>query len=122
MKLPNESHPIRIVAQGRRIRVHFNGHIVADTTCALTLSEATYADVHYIPRAHVNMAYFVRTAHSSYCPYKGEAAYYSLVAADRRTSENAVWTYESPYPAVVGIKDHLAFYPRRVDRIEEAEA
>jgi uncharacterized protein (DUF427 family) len=66
------------------------------------------------------MALFARTAHSTYCPYKGHAAYYSL-DVDGRRSENAVWTYEEPYPAVAAIKEHLAFYPRRVDRISEGD-
>jgi uncharacterized protein (DUF427 family) len=64
------------------------------------------------------MSLLVRSAHASHCPYKGDAAYYSL-RVDGRTAENAVWTYEKPYPAMAPIKDHLAFYPDRVDRIEE---
>jgi uncharacterized protein (DUF427 family) len=64
------------------------------------------------------MARLARTQHATHCPYKGDAAYYTLVA-NGRTSENAVWTYEAPYPAVAEIKDRLAFYPSRVDRIEE---
>jgi len=61
-----------------------------------------------------------RTTNATYCPYKGAAAYYSL-KVDGRISENAVWTYEAPYPAMAQIKDHLAFYPSRVDRIEETQ-
>jgi uncharacterized protein (DUF427 family) len=96
----------------------FNGHVVADTVRALTLREASLPPVHYIPRIDVDMALFARTTHASYCPYKGDAAYYSLTV-DGRTSGNAVWTYEAPYPAVAEIEAHLAFYPSRVDRVEE---
>jgi uncharacterized protein (DUF427 family) len=101
------------------VRVTFNGRIVADTPRALILREASLPPVYYIPRADAEMALFERTVHATHCPYKGDAAYYSL-AVDGRASENAVWTYETPYPAVAEIKDHLAFYPNRVDRIDIA--
>ena len=64
------------------------------------------------------MALLARTAHKTHCPYKGDAAYYTIQVGGR-AAENAVWTYEAPYPAVAAIKGHLAFYPERVDRIEE---
>jgi uncharacterized protein (DUF427 family) len=118
MKLPGPDHPITIEPNPKRVRVIFNGRIVAETSGALTLRETSLKPVHYIPRADAAMELFVRSAHATYCPYKGDAAYYSL-AVDGRTSENAVWTYEAPYPAVAAIKDHLAFYPHRIDRIEE---
>lgn len=118
MKIPGPEHPITIAPNPRRVRVTFNGRVVADTRRALTLREASLAPVHYIPRADADMTLFARAAHATYCPYKGDAAYYTL-RVDGRTSENAVWTYEEPYPAVAAIKDHLAFYPSRVDRIEE---
>jgi len=119
MKIPGPDHPISIAPNPRRVRVVFNGRVVADTRAALTLAEASLPPVQYIPRADADMALFARTAHATYCPYKGEAAYFSL-NVDGRTAENAVWTYETPYPAMAKIKDHLAFYPRRVDRIEES--
>jgi uncharacterized protein (DUF427 family) len=118
MKIPGPNHPIAVEPNSRRVRVTFNGRAVADTTRALTLREASLAPVHYIPRADADMALFARTAHKTHCPYKGDAAYYSL-KVDDRTSENAVWTYEAPYPAVSQIEGRLAFYPSRVDRIEE---
>jgi uncharacterized protein (DUF427 family) len=118
MKIPGPEHPITIESNRKRVRVVFNGRVVADSTRALTLKEASLAPVQYIPRADVEMGLFVRTAHKTHCPYKGDAAYYSL-SSDGRTSENAVWTYEAPFPAMAAIKDHLAFYPARVDRIEE---
>jgi uncharacterized protein (DUF427 family) len=96
------------------------GRIIADTREALTLREAAYPAAQYIPRKDVDMALLERTDHSTYCPYKGECAYYSIPAGGKR-SANAVWTYEAPFAAVAEIKDHLAFYPNRVDAIEERQ-
>ena len=118
MKLPGPEHPITIAPNRKRVRVVLNGRVVADSTRALTLREASLRPVHYIPRADADMRYFVRSAHATHCPYKGDAAYYSL-SVDGRTAENAAWTYETPYPAMAAIKEHLAFYPARVERIEE---
>ena len=117
MKQPGPDHPITISETGTRIRVVFAGKTVADTTRALTLKEANYPPVYYIPRADADMALLQRTAHSTHCPYKGDASYFTI-AADGRAADNAVWSYETPYPAVAGIKEHLAFYPNRVDEIK----
>jgi uncharacterized protein (DUF427 family) len=84
----------------------------------LTLRESTYPPVQYIPRKDVDLTLLERTDHATYCPYKGECAYFSIPLGEER-SINAVWTYEHPYPEVRSIKDHLAFYPDRVDAIEE---
>jgi uncharacterized protein (DUF427 family) len=119
MKLPGPDHPITIAPNAKRVRVVFNGRVVADTTRALTLTEASLRPVQYIPRADADVSLFARSAHTTHCPYKGDAAYYSLTV-DGRTAENAVWTYEEPYPAMAQIKEHIAFYPDRVDRIEES--
>jgi uncharacterized protein (DUF427 family) len=121
MREPGPDHPITIEPNPNRVRVRFNGRTVAETTRALTLHEAGYRPVHYIPREDADMALFRRTAHSTHCPYKGDAAYYSL-DVDGHVAENAVWSYERPYPAVAAIADHLAFYPRRVDALEEQPA
>ena len=94
------------------------GRIVADTREALTLREAAYPAVQYIPRKDVDMALLERTDHTTYCPYKGDCAYFSIPLGGER-SVNAVWSYEAPYAAVAPIKDYLAFYPNRVDAIEE---
>jgi uncharacterized protein (DUF427 family) len=118
MKLPGPDHPITIEPNGKRVRVVFNGRVVADTTRALTLRETSLRPVHYIPRADADMRLLARSTHTTHCPYKGDAAYYSL-SVDGRISENAVWTYEAPYPAMAAINGHLAFYPERVERIEE---
>lgn len=103
------------------MRVVFNGRVVADTVRALTLREANYPPVQYVPRADADMTLFARTMHATHCPYKGDAAYFRL-HADGRTSENAVWTYEAPYPAVEEIAEFLAFYPSRVDQILQDDA
>jgi uncharacterized protein (DUF427 family) len=118
MKIPNADHPITVEPNVNRVVVKFNGRTIADTTRALTLREVNLPPVHYIPREDVDMAVLERTTHASHCGYKGDAAYYSI-RVDGRTAENAIWTYEAPYPAVAAIKDHIAFYPDRVDRIDE---
>jgi uncharacterized protein (DUF427 family) len=118
MKQPGPDHPITIAPAQKRVRVTFAGKTIADSTRALTLSEAGYAPVFYIPRADAAMDALTASDHHSYCPYKGEAGYFSIAAGGKR-SENAVWTYAEPYPAVAAIKEHLAFYPSRVDKIEE---
>jgi len=119
MKLPGPDHPITIVPNLRRVRVTFAGRTIADSKRALTLTEGGYKPVFYIPREDADMSLLERTAHTSHCPYKGDASYYSI-AVDGRRSENAVWSYEQPYPAVKDIASHLAFYPGRVDTIEES--
>ena len=102
---------------GTRVRVRFGGKVIADTTQALELREASYPAAYYIPRADADMSLLAPTSHSTHCPYKGDASYFT-VSADGRKAENAVWSYEQPYPAMVEIKEYLAFYPNRVDAIE----
>ncbi|MBI5248756.1 MAG: DUF427 domain-containing protein [Desulfomonile tiedjei] len=118
MKIPGADHPITIERNPNRVRVIFNGRTIADTKRALRLKEATFPAVQYVPRQDVDMTSLRRTSHSTQCPYKGNASYFSIRVGDR-TEENAVWSYESPYPSVVEIKDYLAFYANRVDAIEE---
>jgi uncharacterized protein (DUF427 family) len=119
MKQPGPDHPITVTRSGKRVRVTFAGQVIADTTRALTLREASYPPVQYIPRADADMRALQRTDNHSHCPYKGDASYFTI-AAGGRSAENAVWSYEQPFPAVAEIKDHLAFYPNRVDAIEES--
>jgi len=118
IKIPGPDHPITIERNPRRVVVKIAGKVVADTRNALTLREADYPGVQYIPRADVDLSLLERTDHATYCPYKGECAYYSIPAGGER-STNAVWTYEAPHAAVAAIKDHVAFYPDRVDAIED---
>lgn len=118
MKVPGPSHPIAIEPSPSRVVVTFGGQVVADSARALSLREGAYPTIHYIPREDVDMALLERSEHHTHCPYKGDAAYYSI-RTKCRAAENAVWTYETPYAAVAAIKDHLAFYASRVDSIEE---
>jgi uncharacterized protein (DUF427 family) len=121
IKLPGFAHRITIESSPARVVVSVAGRIIADTRNALTLREAGYAAVHYIPQKDVDMTLLVRTDHHTYCPYKGDCAYYSIPLGGDR-SANAVWTYEAPYRAVAAIKDHVAFYSDRVDAIAEESA
>jgi uncharacterized protein (DUF427 family) len=117
-KIPGPDHPITVEHNPSRVVVTLGGKTIADTRDALTLCEASYPPVQYIPRRDVDMSLLQRSDHSSHCPYKGDASYYSIIPGGER-SKNAVWTYEAPNAAVSSIKDHLAFYPDRVDAIEE---
>ena len=111
---PDASHPITVTPTSDRVVVTLVERQIADTTSALTLQEASYPAVQYVPLADVDPAVLERTDHATYCPYKGDASYYSLVA-DGQTLDNAVWTYETPYDAVAEIAGHVAFYPNVVD-------
>ena len=117
IKIPGPDHPITIEPNLKRVVVFVAGRVIADTRDALTLHEAHYPPVQYIPRKDVDMAQLERTDRTTYCPYKGDASYFSIPVGGERAID-AVWTYETPYEAVVEIKDHLAFYPDRVDAIE----
>lgn len=121
MKIPGPDHPITITRNPHRIRVVLGGFIVAETTEALTLREASLDPVHYIPRRDAEMDLLEPTSHSTYCPYKGEASYFTVTAGGL-VRQNAVWSYEEPYPAVKEIAGYIAFYPSRVDAIEEFES
>jgi uncharacterized protein (DUF427 family) len=119
IRIPGPDHPITIDANPARVVVRVAGRVIADTRNALSLREASYPPVHYIPRADVDMAQLEPTDHSTYCPYKGDASYFSIPAGGAR-SVNAVWSYEHPHDAVAAIREHLAFYLDRVDAIEES--
>lgn len=121
IRIPGPDHPISIDRNPARVVVKLGGRVLADTRDALTLREASYPPVQYIPRKDVDMSLLQRTDHSSYCPYKGDASYFSIPFGGER-SNNAIWTYENPHAAVAEIKDRLAFYPDRVDSIEELQA
>jgi uncharacterized protein (DUF427 family) len=121
VRIPGPDHPITIEHSPDHIVVTAGGRVIAESNAALSLREASYPAVYYIPRADVDMSALERTDHASYCPYKGDASYYSITPAGER-GRNAVWTYEAAYPAVSEIKDHLAFYADRVDSIEVRKA
>ena len=118
MREPGPDHPITITQNPHRIRVMLGGFIVAETTQALTLQEANYPPVQYIPREDVRMDLLDPTDHHTHCPFKGEASYFT-VNGGGLVRENAAWSYEQPFPSVATIKEHLAFYPNKVDAIEE---
>jgi uncharacterized protein (DUF427 family) len=119
MKLPGPDHPITITPNPRRVRVEVNGHVLVDSAEALTLQEATYPAVQYIPRKDIEMGYFGKTDHHTHCPYKGDASYFTLTL-DGEILENVAWSYEEPYPAMEQIGEHLAFYTNRV-RVYEVD-
>ena len=118
MKVPGPDHPILIETNPSRVVVTVGGRVIADTRAALTLREASYPAVQYFPRRDVDMAALTRSEQTTYCPYKGDASYYSIPAGGDR-SRNAVWTYETPFEAMAQIRDYVAFYPDRVGEITQ---
>src|SRR5436305_488714 len=113
MKLPGPDHPIAITANPKRVRVTAGGVVIADTTHALTLKEASYPAVHYVPREDAHMELLSRSERTTHCPYKGDASYFSL-AANGKALDNAAWSYETPFPGMAQIAGYLAFYPDKV--------
>lgn len=118
-KIPGKDHPIAIERHPTRAVVRAGAQVIADTTLALSLREASYPPVLYIPRADIDPALLERTDLSTHCPYKGDASYFSIPTAGE-LGINAAWSYERPYPAVAAIAGHIAFYPDRAVSIEEA--
>jgi uncharacterized protein (DUF427 family) len=112
--IPDATHPISITPTPGRVVVTAGERVLADSANALTLRESTYPPVQYVPIADVDPALIRRTDHATYCPYKGDASYYSVVL-DGQTLDNAVWTYDEPYDAVAEIAGHVAFYPDLVE-------
>ena len=112
---PSAGHPITIEPTGGRVQVRVDGELVADTTAALVLQEATLPAVQYIPLADVAQDRLTRTDTSTYCPFKGDAGYYSVTTEAGNTVEDAIWFYEQPYPAVAAIAGHVAFYPNKAE-------
>jgi uncharacterized protein (DUF427 family) len=117
IRIPGPDHTMSITPTKGRVTAAVKGRRIADTREALTLKEAAYPPVQYIPRKDVDMTQLQRTAHQTYCPYKGDCTYYSIPAGGER-SVNAVWSYEAPHAAASAIREYLAFYPDRVDAIE----
>jgi uncharacterized protein (DUF427 family) len=114
MKLPGPDHQISIAPSTDRVRVRSGETTIADSNSTLVLHETNYQPVRYIPLADVDRSLLAPSDLTTYCPYKGDASYYSIIA-DQERGTNAVWSYDQPYPAVAEIKDHVAFYPDRVD-------
>jgi uncharacterized protein (DUF427 family) len=112
--LPGPDHPITIEPRKGRVVVRSEGAIIADTTSALVLQEAGYTEVLYLPLSDVDQSVLKRTQTTTYCPYKGECSYFTIISHSGDIVD-AVWTYEKPYPEVAPIADRVAFYPDRVD-------
>ena len=110
IRIPGPDHPITIEPNPGRVIVKQGDTIIADSRNALTLREASYPAVQYIPREDVRMDLLDGSDHRTYCPYKGDASYLGAVGLP-----NSVWSYEEPYAAVAGIAGHLAFYPDRYE-------
>jgi uncharacterized protein (DUF427 family) len=110
-------HKVDLIKSDKHVLVIFNGEVVADSERTIIVDESGHSIVYYFPRSDVRMDYMQRTNHHTYCPFKGEASYYTLTVRDKK-EENAVWTYEEPYDEVRELKDYIAFYADRVDKIE----
>jgi uncharacterized protein (DUF427 family) len=110
---PGPDHPITITANPGRVVVTSGDQVIADSRSALTLQEADYPPVQYLPLADVDLSLLEKTEHSTYCPFKGDASYYTISAAGE-AGVNTVWTYEQPFSAVGEIANHVAFYADRV--------
>jgi uncharacterized protein (DUF427 family) len=115
VKVPDASHPITVSPTGGHVTVRVGGVTVAETDRALSLAEASYPVVQYVPLQDVDQGLLRRTATGSYCPYKGEASYYSLALPDGPAEADIIWAYEEPYDAVAEIAGHVAFYPDRAE-------
>ena len=121
MKVPGPDHPITTAPETQRVTVKAGGEIIATSQNALVMHEARHDAVYYIPRSDVQMDRLEPTDHQTHCPYKGDANYFSIRTSDG-TIENAVWSYEAPFPAVADIKDHLAFYVAKIDEISLSDS
>jgi len=115
VKIPDATHPIVIRPTGSHVTVRLGGSVVAETDRALSLAEAAYPVVQYIPLDDVDQSLLERTTTQTYCPYKGDASYYTVQTPDGRTEADVIWTYEHPYPSVAEIAGHVAFYANRVE-------
>ena len=121
IKIPGPDHPIAIAANPHRVRAHYRGHVIADSSDVLTLTEAGYRPVCYFPRVDISMDHLSRTGRDTHCPYKGHAAYFTLMM-DGVIAENAAWTYEQPYPAMAVIAGRVAFFTNLVQITEADDA
>ena len=118
MATTSHPHAINIEKNPNRVTVTFNGTLVADTQQALVLREGSLPPVSYIPREDVMMAYLNKTDHTTHCPFKGDASYFT-VSVKGRVAENAVWSYETPFSSVSAITGYVVFYQNKMDAIEE---
>jgi uncharacterized protein (DUF427 family) len=111
--LPGPDHPITIEPSTERVVVRVGDAVIADSSAALVLRESTYPPAYYLPLSDVDPAVLVDSATQTYCPYKGDASYYSVKGPNGEIAD-AIWTYREPYQPVAEIAGHVAFYPDRV--------
>jgi uncharacterized protein (DUF427 family) len=115
IKIPDDTHPITIRPTGSRVTVRVGRVTVAETDRALSLAESTYPVAQYIPIEDVDQSLLDRTTTQTYCPYKGDASYYTVKTPDGTVEADVIWSYEHPYPSVAEIAGHVAFYPNRAE-------
>ena len=115
---PGPDHPISILHKSTPVSVKLAGEIILASRTHLELREASYPAAIYMPRSEVDMSRLTPSEHTTWCPYKGEASYFHIRRSDGELVENAVWTYETPFPAVAEIKAALAVYASRVDAVD----
>jgi uncharacterized protein (DUF427 family) len=113
--IPDATHPITISPTGKRVTVRIGGAVIAETDNALSLAEASYPVAQYIPLADLDQSLLERTTTQTYCPYKGDASYYTVNTPEGSKETDVIWTYEHPYPSVAEIAGHVAFYPDRAE-------
>ena len=113
-------HRVDLSPVRQRVRVTFAGETIADSSHPVAVDESNHGRVLYLPRADVRMDLLTRTEHTSHCPFKGDASYWTVTVGDK-TAQNAVWSYEQPFDEAAGLRDLLAFYPDRVDAIDVAQ-
>ena len=118
---PSSDHRMTFEPCRRRVRARFANHIIADTEDALILREGQLAPVYYVPVSDVEMGYLGRTEHATHCPFKGDAAYFSVLI-DGELAENSVWTYEDPKPAAEVLRGRVAFDEDRIEVYEIDDA
>ena len=112
---PTAEHPITIEPAGSRVVVRIGDRVVADTTDALTLDEGGHDPVQYVPPRDLDQTVLRPSEHTTYCPYKGDAGYFSVEIPGREPLEDVAWFYDEPFASVAEIADHVAFYPNRAE-------
>jgi len=115
VKIPDATHPITVSPTGTRVTVRVGDVTIAESDNALSLAESSMPVVQYIPIGDVDQSLLRRTDTQTYCPYKGDASYYSVLLPDGQTETDLIWTYEQPYEAVAQIAGHVAFYQNRAE-------
>ena len=114
-----QKHPdysITTARPQRGYRVEFNGEVIAETGSPLLLQESRHRPVYYVAKDEVRMDLLEATDHQTFCPFKGNASYWTIKVGEREL-ENAVWAYDDPYDELPEIKGFVAFYENRVDGI-----